>query len=270
MLGTETHELYHAIHPHPALSPVPSVSNPSLALEQAENERVWRQLLIQAALTLLLPPEDLENPCLRVLVADILSELILGNTLCGKVCEGWFIWEITTKVIALTRPAQIEKPEPAKPVPEPSRLEKFGLLPEDKLEETSSSTETNAGPIDAAFLVFWQIIRYSTLAFFAIRAFVVVCMDPASLPIRRFPEYASSSHMSSFLVESETKSEVASISTYTTGDRPILGMSAWNLCCRILSIDLRMPWLTAICDFIRWLLIYGPGGKGRTNSTLDR
>ncbi|GAB7351207.1 hypothetical protein MBLNU459_g1646t1 [Dothideomycetes sp. NU459] len=82
-LGTNPRELYHAIQPHPALSPVPPESMTSTFPEQTENESIWRQLLVQGALSMLLPPEDLENPPLRVLVSEILSELILGKGVCG-------------------------------------------------------------------------------------------------------------------------------------------------------------------------------------------
>ncbi|GAB7351208.1 hypothetical protein MBLNU459_g1646t2 [Dothideomycetes sp. NU459] len=127
-LGTNPRELYHAIQPHPALSPVPPESMTSTFPEQTENESIWRQLLVQGALSMLLPPEDLENPPLRVLVSEILSELILGKGVCGSVCEGWFMWETLTKLLVTARPETHPGVAAEGVGPATSRLEKFGLL----------------------------------------------------------------------------------------------------------------------------------------------
>ncbi|RYZ32624.1 MAG: hypothetical protein EOP01_00570, partial [Propionibacteriaceae bacterium] len=70
-------------------NPVPTESVPSATVEQRENESAWRQLLVQGVLAVLLPTEDLENGCLRALVAEIFAEMILGNGISGKACESW-------------------------------------------------------------------------------------------------------------------------------------------------------------------------------------
>lgn len=274
-MGTDPRELYHAIHPHPALSPVPSES--SLALDQALNERVWRELLIQAALSLLLPPEDLENPCLKVLVGDILSELIVGKALCGTPCEGWFMWETIIKLIELAcPPASSEQGESTKTVPPPSRLEQFGLLSDEKTKDMSTSVEPTVALVEVLFAACWQLIRYSTILFVGMRTLVTLFSDTAGLPTRIHPSIDVSSHTKPPSIDERTIDERISdeplseeAARYTV-DRPILGMSAWSFCSHLLSLDLRMPWLTSICGFLQWFLIYGPGGIGYTNSRLDR
>ncbi|EAS32895.3 PXA domain-containing protein [Coccidioides immitis RS] len=127
---------YHALNPHPALSPVPSVSNPASVVEQQERESIYRQMLAQGILAVLLPTEDLENVCLRTLVGDILADLLLGEIVGGKVAEGWFIWEVITKLAGELRPG----PEEANTEMEDTEMSqpgRVGLL----------STRTDTGPI---------------------------------------------------------------------------------------------------------------------------
>ncbi|KAK8213565.1 hypothetical protein M8818_002867 [Zalaria obscura] len=159
--GPGTRELYHTIHPHPALSPVPT--DDIASAEQLENEAAWRQLLIQGVLALILPPEHLENPCLRVLVGEIFSELILGNGICGKACEGWLIWELITKSIQVARfkgedPLRVVEALPV------NRLERFGLLSSEKTARAAAGPRMGArGPVAFAFGIFSAVIYYATL-----------------------------------------------------------------------------------------------------------
>ncbi|KAI4665389.1 uncharacterized protein J4E78_002849 [Alternaria triticimaculans] len=124
--------IYHTLHPHPALSPVPTDDAPATVLEQRESESAWRQLLIHGVLALLLPTEDLKNGCLRALVGEIFAEMILGNGISGKACEGWVLWE------GITRIAEVLQTDAAKEKDSQSddadaeqsltRLERYGLL----------------------------------------------------------------------------------------------------------------------------------------------
>ncbi|KAF1350823.1 PXA domain-containing protein, partial [Delphinella strobiligena] len=270
-LGTDPRTLYHIMHPHPALSPVPLESEPSMVLGQATNEAVWRQLLLQAALSQILPPEDVENPCLKVLVTDVLSELIVGNAICGRVSEAWFIWETTLKLIELARPSIDVKGRPTKPSSMPSRLEQFGLLSDEKAGDVSLSIEPKAGPVDIVFAIFWHIIWYLNMLFLGIRASFVSFTMSDGLQARSRFSVTSSSHAKHVAVDGIHDSEsLSERSPQPIDDRPILGMSAWACFSRLLSLDLRMPWLTAICGFVQWLLIDGPGRVGCTNSRLDR
>ena len=68
--------------------------------DQARNEAMYRQLLVQGALAALLPTEDLENACLRTLVADVIADTILEKSIGGKVSESWFLWSMVSKAVA--------------------------------------------------------------------------------------------------------------------------------------------------------------------------
>ncbi|KOS18322.1 PXA domain protein 1 [Escovopsis weberi] len=86
-LQVDPNEVYHSICPLPALSPVPRADDPTTSALQDENETAYRQLLVQAVLAILLPTEDLENPYLTAIVSQILSELIIGNTVAKKASQ---------------------------------------------------------------------------------------------------------------------------------------------------------------------------------------
>ncbi|KAI9888830.1 MAG: hypothetical protein M1814_006233 [Vezdaea aestivalis] len=89
-------ELYSALRPHPALCPIPDT--PANAETQRANEAAYRHVLVQKALSLLLPSEELQNDCLRALVGEIFSELILGNVV-NRFSQSWAWWDAIDKSI---------------------------------------------------------------------------------------------------------------------------------------------------------------------------
>ncbi|KAI4177063.1 MAG: hypothetical protein LQ343_000544 [Gyalolechia ehrenbergii] len=148
--------VYHALNPHPALSPVPDPSFGTSATQQSRNEADYRQLLVQGALAILLPTEDLENTCLRTLVADVIAETILGRSIGGRVCEGWFVWTRITKLVIAVQ-AQLNPRTTGEEieVDTRSRLEKFGLLSE-RGDDTRPATD---GRRSAFSEVFWRFLQ---------------------------------------------------------------------------------------------------------------
>jgi hypothetical protein len=262
LLVANPREIYHAINPHPALSPVPFEAASLASLDQAENEAAWRQLLIQGVLSHLLPPEDLDNPPLRVLVTEIFSELIVGRGVCGNICEGWFIWDVVSKLLAIIRP-----PEPdvlQQPPISPNRLEKFGLLADDSDDAEESPPIARRNPVDTLSGVFLQVMQYAILAFVTIRAFFTALSDAASLPSR------TNSREDSMHADLDDSGSLSQPLTRESSKRPILGMSLWSCCSHLLSLDLQMPWLTAMGAYIQWMLICSSWKVGCTNSRLDR
>ncbi|KAI4723690.1 hypothetical protein E4T48_00264 [Aureobasidium sp. EXF-10727] len=262
LLVANPRDVYHAINPHPALSPVPFDPGSLASLDQAENEAAWRQLLVQGVLSHLLPPEDLNNPPLKVLVTEIFSELIVGRGICGNICEGWFIWDVVSKLLAILRP-----PEPdvhQEPPISPNRLEKFGLLADDSDDAEEPPAVTSRSPVDTLSGVFLQIMQYAFLAFISIRAFFTALSDAASLPPRTNSKQDT---MHSELDDSGSRWQQ---STQDSTKRPILGMSLWSCCSHLLSLDLQMPWLTTVGAYIQWLLICSSWKVGHTDSRLDR
>lgn len=274
-LETNPRQIYHSIHPHPALAPIPLDANhpdsASLAIDQAENERIWRHLLVQGALAELLPPEDLQNPCLNAMVTDVFSDLILGNGICGKLCESWAIYEIIAR---LAEPWSANSQSASTPMstPNPGRLERFGLLGDDDApQHAEPSPQSRSMPYDLVLHAFWQVIRVFCMTFIGIREFVVAISAADNLPIRTSPKPKGSAEegympVGDTIPDASSSDEVNDL----VADRPILGMSVWRCISHVLSLDLRMPWLTAFGSLGQWLVIYGPGTVGCTNSRLDR
>ncbi|KAF2275829.1 uncharacterized protein EI97DRAFT_450650 [Westerdykella ornata] len=247
-LVSDPRVVYHALHPHPALSPVPSESIPSSVLEQRENESVWRQMLVQGLLAVLLPTEDLENGCLRALVVEIFAEMILGNGISGKACEGWLLWEGITKVAEVLQPPPEgqEKEE----LPQNS-LDRYGLLsapvPDPADPRPSSRKEMQHGitsvvPTD----VFWTILQYAILAFTWFRTVVLAAVRSSALPVRSSPGIG------------------------IAAKRPMLSMRLWSCVSQLVELERRMPWLSGFASLLHWLALAGPGRVGGIDGVLDR
>lgn len=230
--------IYHSLYPHPALSPVPDAATPSTVAEQSEHETQYRQLLVQSALAVLLPTEDLENACLRTLVADVVAESILGNAIGGKLSEGYFIWETITKIVTLVK-ARVRPKATGEEieVDTRSRLEKFGLLSE-RREATGSQKD---GKRSAFSTVFWLVLQYFYMLFVGIRFIIHGFIAASSGPARS----ASSSNKAA--ASSPSKSVQALRSA-----RPLLNFRVLSLISAILDLPLRMPWLGGSLSLLQY------------------
>jgi hypothetical protein len=245
------------------------VSDPSSLLEQARNEESWRQLLVQAVLAVLLPTEDLENGCLRALVAEIFSEMILGNGVSDRACEPWLLWDAITTVIEAFQPQTLNDVE--KPTIAASRLEQFGLLSQPR-ESRDGEREGQRGnlsyPGSAASQsisgIFWTIVSVAFLAFTAVRTVIYTIMTSSSSPPK------SKTWLST---QSPTQTEALNPSSHSLlsdEQRPILSMSVWIMTGRILDLDIRMPWVSGLFSLSHHIAMYGPGRVGGTDGALDR
>ncbi|KAL5434613.1 hypothetical protein PMIN07_006979 [Paraphaeosphaeria minitans] len=279
-LVTDPRAVYHALHPHPALSPVPTDAVPSSIAEQRESESVWRQLLIQGVLAVLLPTEDLENDCLRALVAEIFAEMILGNSISGKACEGWLLWEGITRIAeVLQHPGakeedfQSQDESPEQPL---SRLERYGLLAPPVAEQDGSShmplgnTKKYQNTPMTANGLFWMIVQYIFLAGTALRAAIGMIATSSSLPLRSAIATGGQSAVEvdhgTPLAESGSRAERQLL----TSKRPIVSMKLWSCASQLVELHTRMPWLSGFISMLRWAVLAGPGRLGNMNAILDR
>lgn len=247
--------LYHSLYPHPALSPVPDAAIPSTVAEQSEHETQYRQLLVQSALAVLLPTEDLENACLRTLVADVVADSILGNAIGGKLSEGYFIWETITKIVTLVK-ARIQTKATGEEieVDTRSRLEKFGLL-----SERSQATGSQKDGKGSAFsTIFWLVLQYIYMLFVAIQFVIHGLVAASSGPARS----ASASNRAT--ASSPSKSVQAHRSA-----RPLLKFRAFSLISAIFDLPLRMPWLWGSLSLLQYQLT-AVFKLGATDGILDK
>lgn len=265
------------LQPHPALSPVPTDSVPLTIVEQRESESAWRQLLVQGTLAVLLPTEDLENGCLRALVAEIFAEMILGNGISGKACEGWLLWEGITSIARVLQKDDAQEmglqPKGINQEQNITRLERFGLLSSAMNEQQTSSLQpaySKGHEITFASILglFWTVVQFAFLAATAARAVILKITTSSSLPPRSGlgePSPNQGSH------QPRPLNAGAPSSTRPTGaKRPIVSMRLWSCVSQVVELDLRMPWLSGSISMLHRGLLAGPGKVGDTDGILDR
>ncbi|KAL3478721.1 PXA domain-containing protein [Aspergillus californicus] len=258
-LSPFTREIYHALNPHPGLSPLPDLSDPGSISLQQDNEATYRRLLVNGVLAVLLPTEDLENACLRTLTNDIIADLIMGNEVAGKMCEGWFLWESITKLLeVLSRDKDVGSGDKsaAKESSRPDRLQQFGLLPSKNESNRSSSTVQWQAPSWIWHILQYAFVAYVTLRFIVAGLFRVASTPPAILTSRTSP--------SGNLVD-ELPTKYSHIEK-----RPVLGYRLFGMLSQLLDIPRRMPWLGGLLCLFQYLTLAGPGRVGGTGSVIDR
>jgi len=262
--------IYHTLRPHHALTPVPS--SPEELADQQENESAWCQMVVNRALSLLLPYDEHQNPCLQVLVSEILSEMIFHNGICGKACESWLIWEGVTKIIYTVRPDLIPVPQPPE-TPQVNRLTQFGLVSQD--DNNAPLRQSKYRRIDALNQTFWTMVQSLWLVGVLLRSSITVLMQASSLPLRssrKSVESESSLDLDMIDHPSDLNADTSHTSFPSSDSQklPILGMTIWTCLSKLTRLQDRMPWLSGTTSLVQWLLLYGPGQVCCTDSRLDR
>ena len=262
------HLIYHTLRSHPALSPVPDKQNSTALLEQHQNDSDYRQLLSEGLLAVLLPTDDLQNPCLRALVSEVFADLILGNFIGGRLCESVFIWGSICKACAVvqlrigTTSWAFDKPEESK-----DRLERFGLLTTEKdgarqLKDGNNNLEISE--------IFWRIVQYAFFAFAALRMVFVAFVASSSLPSRGG---SAGSPIPNRPVESTILPVAVQLQARLDQDstkQPIISYQIWSTASHLVSLPSRMPWLAGLVSLLHWFALTGAGRVGDTDGRLDR
>ena len=232
-------------------------------VEQLRNEAAYRQLLVQGVLAVLLPTEDLRNPCLRTLVADVVADMILGTGVAGKASEGWLLYDGIakmmksgkTKVENKTSGSQVE-------MGTRSRLEKFGLVSSKERKQTGSEIEK--GRSSTISETFWRVIQYCYMTFMTIRFVLLGVLAASSAPSRAqatMQKTAETYHVTSPIV--------AGVEPPSAGKRPVLSFSIFALVSQLLELPCRMPWMYGLISLGQWHLVSGVLGIGAANGILD-
>lgn len=262
-LSTSHRALYHELNPHPGLSPVPDPTDPDTIGEQSENEAIYRRLLANGTLAVLLPTEDLENSSLRTLVGDVLADLILGKEVAGRICEGCFFWEVITKLATVVRERKMKKDSGSLEKTPTSRLEQFGLLHgQDDSAESQPPTQSQI----TAWI--WSVVQGIYFGYVALRFIATGIFRVASSP------GPGSSHGTGVSFPAATpgtqKEGMESSSDGMAGKRPVLDYRMSSMASQLLGISQRMPWLTGLFALVQHLILAGPGRVGDTDGVLDR
>ena len=261
-------KIYHFLKPHPALSPFPDAGNIDTCHSQTRNEILYRQLLVQGALAVLLPTEDLQNACLRTLISDVVADLILGQGVSGEACEGWFLHETCIKIVEVVK-ARIEPKARDEEVEHDrrSRLEKFGLL---SPEDMDSQPDLSGGDQSLAMALFWRILQYTYL-FFVLGRFVVAGLFRArSLPSRAHSLQSTSPSPTARNVGSHLKLSQSWSSSSSPPPQPILEYRLFALLSTLLDLSIRMPWLTGLLSLCKHGLLAGSGRLVAVDGLLEK
>ena len=279
-------QIGHALNPHPALSPVPVESIPSTMEEQQRNESTWCQLLVQGALAILLPTEDLANGCLRSLLTEILSEMILKNAIAGRTCEPWFLYESITRAIEVARSNGLlpEKSPTAKVDAAVSegkgggRLERSGLVSSTGerpgLGVESDPARGEGGGHGSRRLslshAFWTVVQNLFLTFMVFRSAALALATSATLPSRRRASEQTDEGNDGDGDKDQGNGATSASLDHRRRRPPIASLAIWSCVGQVVQLHERMPWLSGILALLQWGSILGPGRLGDTDGLLDR
>lgn len=238
---------------------MPDEADPVSILEQQQNDAAYRALLAQGVLAVLLPTEDLRNPCLRALVSDIFADLILGNFLSIRICDPQFLYESIRKAAEIVQPkVGIQRwafdKRRSEVVESKNRLAQFGLLSERKTASTSS-----VGDVQRTISEwFWTIAQYIYLAFTSIR----LCIKLFTTDIGG--NGTSEANASAKVTPSGT------IFPMPPQKRVMIDLKLWPALANTINLSAHMPWLAGCIALAQHFLLHGPGRVSGLNSRLDR
>ncbi|RGP64646.1 hypothetical protein FLONG3_9476, partial [Fusarium longipes] len=204
-------------------------------------------------LAILLPTEDLENPCLTSLVEQIFSELIIGNIIANKASQPWMLYEgicITAKVL---RQKKDQGPTPAG-----TPKESF----EPKLEVKGRRTWSVRSSVRSFFL---GVIQLGMIVVASLRFITTALVMASSLPTRTTPLDEKEA-----LPDKDKHSGISSSpesSDYIKA--PILSCRLWTCLGNLLELSLRMPWLDGLLSLLQYGAVNGPGRIAGHDGPVD-
>ena len=291
----ERRQIYHALNPHPALSPVVSSNSPArhseAADKQGENDATWRYLLAEGVLSVLLPAEDLENGCLRTFLEEVLADTVLGGVVGGIVSEPAFIWDGIAKVANLVADAsgkvqgwerkREQEEERGKTMSASGNLEKYGLLDpvglevEEKSRRDKAIQSTTGAALACVSRYFWQSLYIAYILYVVLRAIVLIFATSSSLPRRsqeqlhRTQEQQSNKDHSTRANPEKSRWD-GSIEKSAGSLCPIVEMRVWACFGRLLDVEMLMPWVSGLAALSQWMAVHGPGRIGEVDGLLDR
>lgn len=249
------------------MTPVPDDKNQDAIQQQMENEAVYRELLVQGVLAVLLPTEDLENASLTTLVGQIFSEMILGNGIGGKASEPWLLWEGITKIAEVIQDKLSNKSKAQ--ALDRSYSNSSEPVPLDITGRTTKSWNFGRS-IQKAF---WLVLQYVFLAVTAARFLITSIATSSSLPSRIPPamKITGSGTSQEDMGSRELKNpSIAPRGRPLSFKQPILKMKVWSCAASLLDLGVRMPWISATISILQWGALMGPGEVGNTDGPIDK
>ncbi|KAF5962764.1 MSS51-like protein [Fusarium coicis] len=238
-------EAYHAMCPLPHLAPVPHPDYPDTISDQKENEALYRQLLVQGVLAILLPTEDLENPCLTSLVEQIFSELIIGNVIANKASQPWMLYEgicITARVLRQRKGQGV-------------------VVAETQYDANGPKVDVKGRRSWSVRSMFLAVIQLGMLVVASLRFITTALVMASSLPARATP-----------LDEKEAllDHDKSPPRSFDPVKAPILSCRVWTCLGNLFELSLRMPWLDGFLSLLQYGAVNGPGRIAGHDGPIDR
>ena len=271
-------QIYAALRPHPALDPAPLDYDGTPRPEQLCHDSKFRRLVSQGVLAVLLPTEDLQNPCLFALVSEILADLLLGNFIGGRLCETEFLFRSIQRACEATQTQTGRKSwvGAAQEEPEQDWLKRYGLLAEqDGIARTNQRNRWHS-----TTEYFWTICHYTLMACMALQTIMTMILLSPSLPPRtaettgtpaHSPPNSSPAKAGRQRVGQEASEGAKGPPISTAVRKPALvSVSLWTALSKLFSLQDRMPWLVGACTLVWHVALTGPGKVGRTDGRIDR
>ncbi|KAI6253900.1 hypothetical protein MCOR07_002413 [Pyricularia oryzae] len=259
-LQANPREIYHSLWPTPALSPTPNQNGIESEERLAENEAAYRHLLVQGVLAVLLPTEDLENPCLTALVGQIIAELIIGGVVAKKASEPWMLYE------GFCILARVAGRKPSSPSPD-SRTMVDDMPPLTKTSKPSWAHSLRQ--------LFWSAVQLGILAFTLMRTLITTITTYRSVPSRLGA--ASGWSVKGVALGQGPAADTEKSSTpyeplahMSTNKVPLLAFRIWPTLSNLIELDSRMPWLSGGLSLLQWLAMTGPGQLAGLDGPVDR
>ncbi|KAG5748031.1 hypothetical protein H9Q70_009310 [Fusarium xylarioides] len=238
-------EAYHAMCPLPHLAPVPHPDCPDTISDQKENEALYRQLLVQGVLAILLPTEDLENPCLTSLVEQIFSELIIGNVIANKASQPWMLYEGICIMARVLR----------------QRKDQGVVVAETQNGAGGPKVDVKGRRSWSVRSMFLAVIQLGMLVVASLRFITTALVMASSLPARATP-----------LDEKEAllDHDKSPPRSFDPVKAPILSCRVWTCLGNLFELSLRMPWLDGFLSLLQYGAVNGPGRIAGHDGPIDR
>ncbi|CAM1505377.1 Fc.00g110140.m01.CDS01 [Cosmosporella sp. VM-42] len=249
-IKVDPREVYHSLCPLPHLAPVPRSDDPFTASDQRENEALYRQLLVQGILAILLPTEDLENPCLTALVGQIFSEMIIGNVIANKASQPWLLYEGICIMARVVHEKRAKAAETIAPSTEPLDIN----IP----VRGRRGWSTRA--------IFLSMIQLGILVVGTIRFIALTLVMTSSLPPRA-TIVDEKGFMTGHGIHEKSSSKPETTSFVKV---PVLTFRIWSCVGNLMEMGSRMPWLDGFLSLLQLGVVKGPGRIAGLNGPVDR
>ena len=265
-------DIYHTLRPHPALRY--RIQQKPGSVDGLAQDNQYRQLLAEGILAVLLPVEDLQNPCLSALVTDIFADLILGNLIGDRLSAPLQLYDLLTKGVELFH-LRLGLPSWIRPSYEFEQHKAY--VGEDSL---APEPRTNATIYSWGFLrrLFGHMagMTASLIAFLGLaQTCTMLFLSSPYLSRRKGSELCSLDIGNATVRQGDHAVYQTNTSLSTAGKdaramRPIVSLYMWSTVARWIRIDDRCSWLHDLACLLKSFTLHGPGRVGCANAPLDR